>query len=71
MFLSPDEILTLTGYRRHADQRRWLTVRGWSFERAASGRPIVLRSFAESALGGQPVPKSEPLPNFAAIRKAA
>lgn len=72
MFLTADELHDLTGYQRHADQRKWLTARGWVFEVAATGRPIVARSYAEQRLGGT-APKAKPAwqPNVAAIRKAA
>jgi hypothetical protein len=74
MFLTAPELAELTGYQRHADQRKWLTARGWLFEVAATGRPIVARSYAESRLGGQAAaPATAPAwrPNVAAIRKAA
>lgn len=74
MFLTPAEITDLTGYQRHADQRKWLTARGWLFEVAATGRPVVARSYAEQRLGCQAadhVPAKAWKPNLAAIRKAA
>lgn len=71
IFLSPDEVKDLTGYTRHADQRRWLRDRGWTFEENANGRPIVLRTYAETRLGGTTVKPAEKRPNFAAIQKAA
>lgn len=56
MFLSDDELLDLTGYRRHADQRRWLSDRGWKFEVSAiTGKPVVSKSYAESRLSGATV----------------
>jgi len=72
MFLTTDQIADLTGYQRHADQRKWLTARGWVFEVAATGRPIVSAAYAEQRLGGTE-PKKKPAwqPNLAAIRKAA
>lgn len=75
MFLTAAELVTLTGYQRHADQRRWLTERAWVFETAANGRPVVTRSYAESRLGapaGQVAPQAPAwTPNIASIRKAA
>jgi hypothetical protein len=75
MFLTTAEIVTLTGYQRHADQRRWLTERAWIFETAATGRPVVTRSYAESRLGAAAVQAAPPVsawtPNVACIRKAA
>lgn len=70
-FLATDEISDMTGYIRHADQRRWLCARGWKFEQNANGRPIVLRSYAESMLGGTTAKQAEKRPNFTAIQKAA
>ena len=52
MFLTPAELVDLTGYQRHADQRKWLTARGWVFEVAATGRPIVSIAYAKQRLGG-------------------
>ena len=74
LFLTPDELHCLTGYRRTADQRRWLTAHDWRFEVSAIGRPIVSRQHAEAKLAGlatvQPA-APEWKPNLAAIRKAA
>ena len=72
MFLTAAELADLTGYQRHADQRKWLASRGWVFEIAATGRPIVSNAYALSRLGGSE-PKARPAwqPNIAAIRKAA
>jgi len=53
MFLSADELFELTCYHRNADQRRWLTARGWRFEQTANGRPIVARKHAEAMLCGE------------------
>lgn len=52
MFLTDDEIRTLTGYKRPADQQRWLLERAWLYETNAAGRPIILRSYANSRLSG-------------------
>ena len=74
MFLAPDQLADLTGYQRHADQRKWLAARGWVFEVAATGRPIVSAAYAEQRLGGavSPAPTLQAWqPNLAAIRKAA
>lgn len=72
MFLDPDQIADLTGYQRHADQRKWLAARGWVFEVSATGRPIVSTTYAEQRLGGTASkPKPAWQPNLAAIRKAA
>jgi hypothetical protein len=71
MFLTAEEMRELTGYQRHADQRTWLTNHGWKFEENATGRPIVLRSFAEKRLGDDHSGKKTSGPNFSVISKAA
>lgn len=52
MLLNPEELQDITGYVRHSAQARWLREHGWMFELAASGRPVVSRSYAELKLGG-------------------
>ena len=41
MFLTPDELVTLTGYKRPADQVRWLERNGVPHWINAQGRPVV------------------------------
>lgn len=57
-FLQPDELLTLTGYKRPADQARWLQEHGIPFLLNRLGRPVVRRDLraeiSEPELG--PVP---------------
>lgn len=61
MFLSSTEIQELTGYKRPADQRRWLSARGWPFELDANNRPVVSRAYTERRLAGEaPAAVSEP-----------
>ncbi len=50
MFLSATELQELTGYKRPADQRRWLVSHGWSFEIRADGKNIVLIEEARNRL---------------------
>lgn len=72
MFLTADELHDLTGYKRLADQRRWLTERAWTFETAATGRPVVARSYAESRLGpSERATAGVWMPNLAALHRAA
>ena len=70
MFMTPDELKTLTGYELPAWQMRWLKSHGYQFEQAASGRPVVLRSHVINKLSGDSK-QSEWVPNVAAIRKVA
>ena len=41
MFLSTDELQELTGYKKPALQRKWLTQNGYSFDVRGDGRPVV------------------------------
>lgn len=51
LFLTPDEIETLTEYKQPARQIRWLTRNGYRFDVSARGRPKVLRSALDSGKG--------------------
>lgn len=51
LLLTDDEVREVTGYKRPADQIRWLRDGGWLFE-VARGRPKVLRSYVEERMGG-------------------
>ena len=42
LFLTKDQILELTGYRRPSNQIRWLRDQGFKFKVAADGKPRVL-----------------------------
>ena len=42
MFLTDTDLHSLTGYKRPAEQRRWLTAHGWAFEVRADGKNRVL-----------------------------
>lgn len=70
MFLTAEEIRTLTGYKRAADQCSWLEKRGWTFERSAAGAPVVSRSHAEMKLGGdsKATPGIPWAPDFAGLQ---
>jgi hypothetical protein len=70
MFLTADELLTLTGYGIAAYQRRWLKRNGWKHEVARNGRPVVSRAYAEARLSDAPTLTPVVL-NLDAIRKAA
>ncbi len=64
MFLSPDELTELTGYKQPKRQVAWLRQQGISLYVAANGRPKVLRSTLENATVNR---RTEP--NFAALRR--
>lgn len=57
MFLTPEEVVALTGYQRWSAQRRWLTQRGYRHDVLGSGRPVVLRAEVERHLLGGSGPK--------------
>ena len=48
MFLADSDLESLTGYKRPADQRRWLAENGYSFDVRADGKPVVSRAYYES-----------------------
>lgn len=73
MFLTDEEIRELTGYQRHADQRRWLSDHAWQFEISRIGRPIVGRAYANQRMGlsvdlASQASRKTWSPNIAAIR---
>lgn len=70
MFITPEELAELTGYRRNADQRRWLKSHGWKFVESANGKPIVARKHAEAMLCIEPANK-EWVPNRSIFAKKA
>lgn len=50
MFLSDNELESLTGYKRAAEQRRWLISHGWAFEVRADGKNRVLLDEARNQM---------------------
>lgn len=66
MFLTEDELRTLTGYLVPAAQARWLEERGWRYERNRAGKVIVSRAHAEEMLG-HTNPVAAYTPKFGAI----
>jgi hypothetical protein len=69
MFLSKHEIEALTGYKRPADQRRWLSRRGWAFEVRADGTNCVLVEEARNRMLTGAVSPRATEPNLAALRR--
>lgn len=67
LFLSTDELETLTGFKTPARQVEWLRTKGWRFEINGNRRPIVARKYAEKMLGcGVPEERGY-RPNFGAL----
>ncbi|WP_234267637.1 DUF4224 domain-containing protein [Hydrogenophaga sp. NFH-34] len=70
LFLRPDEVVQLTGYKIVSRQVDWLRAKGWRFELNATRRPIIARSYAEKMLGCGSEFGSSARPNFSALRTA-
>ena len=47
IFLVPEEIQELTGYKKPAYQKRWLAKRGYPFDVRCDGHPVVCRAYYE------------------------
>jgi len=72
LFLMPEEVALLTGYKLSQRQVDWLRAKGWRFELNGNRRPVIARSYAEKMLGcgrDDDQPKMT-RPNFAALRGA-
>ncbi|WP_236170407.1 DUF4224 domain-containing protein [Pseudomonas parakoreensis] len=52
MFLTPEEVADLTGYKRPAAQMRWLTAERYGFAVGGDGHPKVLRQVVIGRMGG-------------------
>lgn len=70
MFLTAEEIQTLTGLKGTSRQVGWLRIKGWRFELNATGRPVIARRYAEKMLGCCPEHETVHRPNFGALRAA-
>jgi hypothetical protein len=57
MFISDQELETLTGYKRGAEQCKWLTSNGWVFAVDAHGKPRVAVDYCRYRMGAA---KEEP-----------
>ena len=71
IFLIPEELQVLTGFKTSARQVAWLRIKGWRFELNGNRKPIIARKYAEKMLGcGGVEEPSRPQPNFNALRAA-
>lgn len=68
LFLTSDEIGTLTGFKTPARQVAWLRTKGWRFEINGNRKPIVARKYTEKMLGCGAPEESAYRPNFAALQ---
>lgn len=76
LFLTPAEMVELTGRRTSAGQRRWLGANGYRFALNANSRPVVARGHVLARLGASQADSSAPAvsaprPNFDAIARAS
>ncbi len=51
-FLTPEELVEISGYKHPGSQREWLDKNGWCYVMNAGGRPIVGRWYARMRLSG-------------------
>ncbi|MDE2470454.1 MAG: DUF4224 domain-containing protein [Bradyrhizobium sp.] len=70
LLLTAAEMAELTGYTRHADQRKWLQSKGWAFEVARTGRPMVARSYFDARMNKKLTPAAAPVHHFERLRTA-
>lgn len=72
MFLTPEELVALTGRRRPWAQISWLREHHWAFAERADGKPVVLRSEAQRQLetGGTRRAAAAVEPDFTILGKA-
>lgn len=71
--LTPEQLCELTGYKRGAEQARWLKENGFKFRLDRLGKPRVDRAHYEAKMGGK-TPTAEHIdggtPNWAALTGA-
>ncbi|MFD1260520.1 DUF4224 domain-containing protein [Entomomonas asaccharolytica] len=51
IFVTPDEIKRITGYKRPHEQKKWLETNGWKFELDSAGRPVIHREVMNLRFG--------------------
>lgn len=67
LFLTADELNTLTGFKTPTRQVEWLRTKGWRFEINGNRRAIVARKYAEKMLGCGVPEEQGYKPNFSAM----
>jgi hypothetical protein len=72
--LTPEQLCELTGYKRGAEQARWLKENGFKFRLDRLGKPRVDRAHYEAKMGGKLAMPGEHIdggtPNWAALTGA-
>jgi len=71
VFLTIEDLKTLTGYEHSRRQIGWLKSHGWRYAESRNGRPVVLAKHAEEMLSLTNQPRQAPKMQLAAIKKAA
>jgi hypothetical protein len=72
LFLTDEELVSLTGYRLAKYQVTWLRNRGWRFEQNAAGAPRVARAYLERKMVGESLSEAPAQParhDFGALRR--
>lgn len=64
MFLTPDELIEMTGRKQMRAQAIALTHLGIIHKIRADGKPLVLRAHVEQLLGAGIAPKAKAVPHF-------
>jgi hypothetical protein len=70
LFLEPEEVEILTGFRTPMRQVEWLRTKGWRFELNGNRKPIIARRYAEKMLGCGQDYEQRPRPNFGALLRS-
>lgn len=60
MFLTDEQVVELTGYKRPAEQRAWLIANHIRFMTSRTGRPRVLWITLQQRLNGRVTAQDEP-----------
>lgn len=68
LFLSSEELKSLTDRKIPKAQMRWLVKHAYPFENSAAGKPKVLRALIIERLSNTEVSATSNEPNFDAIR---
>ena len=68
LFLTCEEVGTLTGFKTPKRQVEWLSTKGWRFEINGNRKPIVARKYTEKMLGCGVPEESTYRPNFSALQ---
>ena len=64
MFLSEEEIVALTGYKRRGKQADWLQANGFNFHLRGDGGIAMSRSHVEDVLSMSTRKRRPPQPDF-------